>query len=59
VVITVRSSGRSHDYELHTERPQPARHDDLTITLVQLAPYPMTSRTIAPGDYRATLRVKK
>jgi hypothetical protein len=27
------------------------------ITLVELQPYPFSSRTIAPGDYRATLTV--
>jgi hypothetical protein len=27
------------------------------VTLVELQPYPFSSRTIAPGDYRATLVV--
>jgi hypothetical protein len=37
----------------------PVRHDDLTIALVALAPYPFSGRTIAPRDYRATLRVTR
>ena len=32
---------------------------DLTIALETLLPYPFSSQTIAPGDYRATLRVTR
>jgi hypothetical protein len=46
-------------YELHTGDMQPVRHADLTIELVQLAPYPFSSRTIQPDEYRATLRVTR
>jgi hypothetical protein len=35
------------------------QHDGVTIALVQLTPYPFSSRTIAPGDYRATLKVTR
>src|SRR5688572_31586304 len=52
-VITPLSATRR--YELHTGDIRPVRHGDLTIHLVQLAPYPFSSRTIEPGDYRATL----
>jgi hypothetical protein len=38
---------------------QPARYGDLTIALVELAPYPFSSRTIEPDEYRATLRVTR
>jgi hypothetical protein len=43
-------------YEFHTAGTQPVVHGHLTIVLVQLAPYPFSSRTIQPGDYRATFR---
>src|SRR4051812_68614 len=46
-------------YELHTGSLQPVRHDNMTITLLELAPYPFSSRTIAPDDYRATLRATR
>ncbi len=49
----------SKTLELHTGNSQPARHDDLTIALESLSPYPFSSRTIAPGEYRATLRVTR
>jgi hypothetical protein len=38
---------------------EPVTHDGLTISLVELQPYPFSSRTIEPGDYRATLRVTR
>lgn len=44
---------------LHTGSLQPVRHDSLTITLVELSPYPFSSRTIQPGEYRATLQVTR
>src|SRR5262245_3182078 len=44
-------------YNLHTGSMQPVRHDDLTIALVELMPYPFSSLPpIRPSDYRATLR---
>ncbi len=46
-------------YELHTGDMRPVKHGDLTIELVQLSPYPFSSRTIQPGEYRATLRVTR
>ena len=52
------SSGAA-SYDLHTGNMQPIRHGDLTIALVQLAPYPFSSGPIAPDDYRATLRVTR
>ena len=59
VRVSVSSGGTRRDYELHTGSMQPVRHDNVTITLVALAPYPFSSRTIAPGDYRASLRVTR
>jgi hypothetical protein len=59
VGITATSGGRVQEYELHTGTMAPVRHDDLTIALVQLAPYPFSSKTIQPDEYRATLRVTR
>jgi hypothetical protein len=59
VRISVLSSDGQRDYELHTGDMQPVRHDELTIALEELAPYPFSSRTIEPDDYRATLRVTR
>jgi hypothetical protein len=46
-------------YDLHTANSQPVRHGDVSIALVELAPYPFASRPTQPGDYRATLRVTR
>lgn len=59
VRVVVLSSGNRRDYELHTGSMAPVRHDGLTVALVELSPYPFSSRTIAPGDYRASLRVTR
>lgn len=59
VRVSVTTGGTRRDYELHTGSMQPVRHDDLTIALLELAPYPFSSRTIAPGEYRASLRVTR
>ncbi len=32
---------------------------DLAVALVELVPYPFSSRQTQPGDYRATLRVTR
>ena len=54
------ASGLSHQtYDLRTGDMQPVVHDGLTIALVQLMPYPFSARTIAPGEYRATLKVTR
>ena len=47
------------EYELHTgdEAGATITHAGLRIQLVNLQPYPFSSRTIEPQDYRATLRV--
>jgi hypothetical protein len=59
VRIEVASSNAGASYDLHTGDMQPVRHADLTIALTQLSPYPFSNRTIAPGDYRATLRITR
>jgi hypothetical protein len=57
VRIEVRSAGTSRPYELHTADMRPVTHDDLTIALLELAPYPFSSRPIRPNEYRATFKV--
>ena len=59
VRITVIERSTERAYELHTGSMAPVTHDGVTIALVQLQPYPFSSRTIEPGDYRATLRVTR
>jgi hypothetical protein len=53
------SRGGSLDYALHTGDLRPVTHDDLTIALVELSPYPFSTRPIQPNDYRAKLRVTR
>jgi hypothetical protein len=57
VRITAASDRSTADYELHTGDMQPVVHERFVIALVQLSPYPFSSRTIRPDEYRATLRV--
>ena len=59
-LVHVRATdGNAAEYELHTGDGSraAATHAGLRIELVSLQPYPFSSRTIAPGEYRATLRV--
>jgi hypothetical protein len=48
-------------YELHTgdSSRAAATHGAVRFALVQLQPYPFSSRTIAPGEYRLTLEVTR
>ena len=59
VQISVASGLATERYALHTGNMEPVQHGGLTIALVELAPYPFSSRPIAPSDYRATLRVTR
>ena len=61
-VVHVRVSDAARaEYELHTgdHSRAVARHAEFSIELVQLQPYPFSSRTIEPGAYRATLAVTR
>jgi len=58
VRIQVWSNTASGTYDLHTGSLQPAVHEDLTISLVQLSPYPFSAHPIDAQDYRVTLLVK-
>ena len=51
--------GGRHEYDLHTGDLRPVVHEGFTIALVNLAPYPFSSQTIQPSEYRATLRVTR
>ena len=55
------SNGNAAPYDLHTGDQSRAAvtHEGFRIELVQLQPYPFSSRTIAPDDYRATLAVSR
>jgi hypothetical protein len=45
-------------YELHTlDGPKQARHSSYVVVLIGLAPRPVSTRTIPPGDYVATVLV--
>jgi len=61
VLVRVFERAGTRDYDLHTEDSQQAgvEHGGMRISLVQLQPYPFSSRTIEPSDYRATLDVRR
>jgi hypothetical protein len=59
VSITMASGPGARPYELRTGDMQPVVHDGLTIALIELSPYPFSARTIAPDEYRATLKVTR
>ncbi len=61
VHIRAEARGDAADYELHTGNSTHAAavHAGFRIELTRLEPYPFSSRTIAPGDYRATLTVSR
>jgi hypothetical protein len=61
VLIRVYEEKATRDYDLHTGNSQQAAvdHGGMRISLVQLQPYPFSSRTIEPSDYRATLEVRR
>jgi hypothetical protein len=59
-VSVLASQGRASEYVLHTGDMRPANHQDLTIALLELSPYPFSSLgPIAPKDYRAKLKVTR
>ncbi len=51
--------GTVRTYELHTGNMRPVQHDDITIELVELSPYPFSAHPIDPGEYRVTLRLTR
>src|SRR5262249_47098249 len=59
VKLHVTHDREAHDVDLHTGNMKPATAGNVTVTLVELTPYPFSSRTISPDEYRATLRVTR
>jgi hypothetical protein len=61
VLIRVYEGTTTRDYDLHTSNAEQAavQHGGMRISLVQLQPYPFSSRTIQASDYRATLEVRR
>jgi len=59
VRVQATSGSTAGTLELHTGDSSRAAStfQGLRVELLELQPYPFSSRTIAPGDYRATLRV--
>ena len=60
VHVRVFDAGVSRSYELHTGDGQRATalHRNLRIDLLELRPYPFSSRVIDPSAYRVTLVVR-
>lgn len=61
-LVHVRAAGGgAAEYELHTgdQNRASAAHAGFRIELVNLQPYPFSSRTIQPDEYRAALRVSR
>ena len=55
-----RDRHKSVSFELNTmTEPKSFVYENYEITLVNLAPYPKSDKTIRPGDYLATLKVTK
>ena len=54
-------TGTAGEYELHTGDASRAAvtHGSFRITLVELQPYPFSSRTISQDEYRATFTVTR
>lgn len=59
VRVQATSGSTAGTLELHTGDSGRAAStfQGLRVELLELQPYPFSSRTLAPGDYRATLRV--
>ena len=57
VRIEILSSAGGQSFDLHTADGRPVTDGHLSVTLVRLIPAPVSTRTIAPEEYRATLRV--
>jgi len=59
VHVVVAEGGVETPYELHTSDPAQGRvtHGRYRLQLVELQPFPFSSRTILPGEYRASFTV--
>jgi hypothetical protein len=61
VHLSVGDSGGAAAYELHTgdSSRSAVSHAGFRVELISLQPYPFSSRTIGPDEYRATLKVSR
>lgn len=59
VRISIVSNGATGERDLHTGSLQPVTYEGVRVELIQLEPYPFSSRAIRPDEYRATLRVTR
>jgi hypothetical protein len=59
VIITVADELGSSRYELHTSitGSRSVSHRSLSVEIVELQPYPLSSRRTEPSAYRATFKV--
>lgn len=53
------TGGQTTPFDFHTNPALPVRHEDVTITLLELSPYPSGGRRIDPDEYRARLSVTR
>ena len=59
VRVTLSTNGTAGQRDLHTGSMAAVTFEDLQIQLVELQPYPFSSRPFDPSEYRATVRVKR
>jgi hypothetical protein len=59
VQLQISAGGGQSDVDLHTGSLQPVTARALTLELLELTPYPFSSRPIAPADYRAKIRISR
>jgi hypothetical protein len=59
VKVSVLTATSAQACALRTGTMRPCTYADLTVSLVQLDPYPFSARPIEPADYRATLLVTR
>ena len=57
VRVEIESAAGRAQRDLHTGTLAPVSFDDVQLRLVELQPYPFSSRPFDPREYRATLRV--
>ena len=59
VRVDLSRRGTTSSHELHAASKQPVTVNELTIELVEIAPYPFLPNPIDPAAYRVTLRVTR
>jgi hypothetical protein len=59
VRLEITAGGNRAERDLHTGSMQPVVFENVRVELLELSPYPFSSRTIEQSEYRATLRVTR